>query len=657
MIKLFVTGTGTDVGKTEVCIALAKQALEFGKKVGYWKPLQCGFPTDQDRLVELLGSGIDVIPSAAVYEAPMSPDQAALKEGAETVTVRGLQRSLAELSGYDLLIVEGAGGLLVPMNEEGETWREFVEGADVRTCVVGLSGLGTLNHTSLTLALLRQTNVDLAGVVLSGAPHTDNERSLRRDHPSVDFYSYPETTDPKAASAAKDILLALTAGEDASVANDTVQMDQEHVWHPFTQHKQLKDHLEVSSARGAWLTLKDGRRVVDAVGSWWTCNLGHGDEELADTLARQARTLDHVIYAGVQHEPGSRLAAKLAEFTGGKLPKVFYSDNGSTSVEVGIKMAYQWWRNQGHSGRRKFLALNAAYHGDTFGAMAVGKGSQFHLPFDDLFFDVELHDPVTCHPSKFSPDPEAAREENLAALRQKLAAEPEAYAAVILEPLVLGAGGMLMQDPQWLRGLVDLCRDHGLLVILDEVFTGLGRVGEPFAFQRAGVDPDIVCIAKGLTGGIMPLSATLATERIYDGFLADSKQKALLHGHSFAGNPLGCAVALHAMEKVEEQKLWNKSMDLERAYMGWFETSGKSLGVDNARACGSVMAFELPGSATKADYFDPRSDAIREKSIDHGLMLRPLGNTVYMTPPLTLGERELQVCLDGLTRLIQNYGR
>jgi adenosylmethionine-8-amino-7-oxononanoate aminotransferase len=290
------------------------------------------------------------------------------------------------------------------------------------------------------------------------------------------------------------------------------ERDARVLWHPYTQAELEPPPLAIVRGEGAWLEAEDGSRYLDAISSWWTCVHGHAHPRLSAAISQQAATLEHVIFAGVTHPAAVELAERLTALLG--LDRVFYSDNGSTAVEVAIKMAFQYWANRG-APRTRFLKLEGAYHGDTVGAMSVGGVPLFHEAFSDLLFRADTYD------GEVGPD----------------------VAAVIVEPMVQGAGGMRVQRPEFLAEVAERCAKAETLLIADEVMTGFGRTGKMFACEHAGVRPDIVCLSKGLSGGVMPFAATVAREEIFEAFCSKDARRTFFHGHSFTGNPLGCAVA------------------------------------------------------------------------------------------------------------------
>ncbi|TAH36905.1 MAG: adenosylmethionine--8-amino-7-oxononanoate transaminase [Planctomycetota bacterium] len=393
---------------------------------------------------------------------------------------------------------------------------------------------------------------------------------------------------------------------------DWLQLDAHHCWHPYTQHALDPEPMAVTGAHGAWLELADGRRVLDAISSWWTCLHGHCHPRLLRAMAEQAARLDHVIYAGCAHEPAARLAGALAGLAPRGLSRVFYSDDGSTAVEVALKAAYLAWARRGEARRSVFLALEGGYHGDTFGAMSAGDPQPFFRELSPFLFHV------------------ARVPADAAALEQALAAQDGRVAALILEPLVQGAAGMKMHAPQFLRDARRLCDARGVFLIADEVMTGFGRTGSLFACEQAGIAPDLLCLAKGLTGGTLPLAVTLAREEIYAAFLGPDRGRALFHGHSYTANPIACAVALESLRVLDEERTPQRLEQIG----GWIENGLEGLrsaaGVREIRRCGGIVAVELDGAG---GYLAPLGEHLRAACRGFDVLLRPLGNVLYALPP------------------------
>lgn len=420
-----------------------------------------------------------------------------------------------------------------------------------------------------------------------------------------------------------------------------------NLWHPFSRAVAEGIPLpRVVSGHGTTLTLDDGRTVLDCISSWWVNLHGHAHPKIADAIDAQARRLEHVIFAGFTHEPAERLAEALAVALPGSLSRVFYSDDGSTAVEVALKMACQYWRNLGEP-RPGFLAFEGGYHGDTFGAMSAGARSAFSEAFDDLLFDVE-HLPF---PETWIGDPEASRREDeaVARLQERLADPERRVAAVVIEPLVQGAGGMRMCSEGFLQRVREATRNTDTLLIFDEVMTGFGRTGEWFACERAGVQPDLICLAKGLTGGFVPLAATVASDEVYQAFSAGDPDKTLWHGHSYTANPIGCAAALASLELMRESEPVFRGMEAHhRAFLRTLDPAT----TQRRRVTGTIAAFDLK-TRTASGYFNPVGDVIKARTLSRGLLLRPLGNTVYVMPPYSLTKEEREDMYEGIRGLVQ----
>ena len=405
---------------------------------------------------------------------------------------------------------------------------------------------------------------------------------------------------------------------------ELLERDARHLWHPYTQHATEDPPLEVAGARDACIQLADGRELIDAISSWWATLHGHGNPVLVDAMEAQARRCDHVLFAGATHGPAVELAEGLLRVAPAGLARVFYSDNGSTAVEVALKMVLQSWVHAGEPERRVFVALEGAYHGDTFGAMAVGDPDPFFRAFAPLLFECR-------RAGRTAAEVSAALDEL-----------GDRAAGLIVEPLVQGAAGMVMYPPEELAGMRAACDRAGVPLIADEVMTGFGRTGTLFACEQAGVSPDVLCLGKGLTGGMLPLAATLTTERMYAAFLSPERSKAFFHGHTFTANPIACAVGVASLELCEERDvpatLEGNGRYLERALA---ETAQREDRVVELRRTGGIVALELrPPEGERAGYLAELGPRLRREAIARGVLLRPLGNVLYAIPPActSLGE-------------------
>ena len=409
------------------------------------------------------------------------------------------------------------------------------------------------------------------------------------------------------------------------------------IWHPFTQHRLHPQQIEIARTQGAYLYAKDGRRIIDAISSWWVKVHGHNHPKIAAAIQTQAQTLDQVIFAGFTHEPAERLAQKLVALTGPRLTRVFFSDSGSTAVEAALKMALGFHRHGGRP-RSGIAALEHAYHGDTFGGMSVGARGVFNAAYEDLLFDVHR-----------LPFPAAGREQATLDAFEALA-RSGAIAALLLEPLVLGAGGMLMYGPDVLRGLHEICGRYGVLFIADEVMTGWGRTGTRFACDRAGIVPDIMCLSKGLTSGSLPLAVTMASEAVYQAFYSEDRARAFFHSSSFTGNPLACAAACAALDIWDEEPVTQRIAHLHAMQARMLRVFAARPDVENPRHTGTIMAFDV--RADDPGYLSAIGPKLHRFCLDAGVLIRPLGQTVYLLPPYCLSQEDMDVITDALTRAL-----
>jgi adenosylmethionine---8-amino-7-oxononanoate aminotransferase len=399
-------------------------------------------------------------------------------------------------------------------------------------------------------------------------------------------------------------------------------LDRRVSWHPFTQMAEWEP-LVIAHGDGNYLVDTDGRRYLDGVSSLW-CNVhGHRHPRLDHALREQLERIAHSTYLGLAHEPGIQLAAELLEVAPRGLSRVFYSDSGSTAVEIALKQAFQYWQLRGEPQRHRFLRLGDAYHGDTLGAVGVGGIELFHRVFGPLLVQ-----------SIAIPSP-ALADDALVHLRRELAARGSEIAAFVVEPLVQGAAGMLVHPPGFLRAAVELCRSEGVLVIADEVATGFGRTGTMFACEQEGVTPDLLCLAKGITGGYLPLAATLSTETIFEAFLGPrTALKQFFHGHTYTANPLACAVARASLALLRDETLPNARETLPRFVEAVDRMRGHSA-ITSVRRCGWMAGLELASS-------DPLAGAqVCSRARTHGVILRPLGNVVVWMPPLSITTSEI----------------
>ncbi|CAH2030635.1 adenosylmethionine--8-amino-7-oxononanoate transaminase [Trichlorobacter ammonificans] len=435
--------------------------------------------------------------------------------------------------------------------------------------------------------------------------------------------------------------------------------DKQYVWHPFTQMQDwlADDPIVIVKGEGSWLIDSDGNRYLDGVASMWTNVHGHSHPELNRALAEQAAKIEHSTLLGLAGEQSILLAKRLVEITPPGLTRVFYSDNGSTAVEVGLKMAYQYHCHRGEPQRTRFLRLQHAYHGDTVGAMSVGGIPIYHATFSPLLFStIEAPAPYCYRCPLGKDDPAACGMACLGELERLVQEHRGELAGMMLEPLLQGAGGMIVHPRGYLRGVRELCDRYGLLLITDEVATGFGRTGRMFACEHEEVSPDIMAISKGLCAGYLPLAATLATEKIYGAFLGNyAELKTFFHGHTFTGNPLACAVALKSLELFEENSLLAAVRQRSEQLALRLARLAQHPQVGNVRQCGLAAGVELvKGKHSKEPYpwEEKRGIRVCVAARKHGVFSRPLGNTVVVFPPLAISAAELDSLLTGLERAI-----
>lgn len=442
-----------------------------------------------------------------------------------------------------------------------------------------------------------------------------------------------------------------------TVGKSLIARDDAVVWHPYTQMRTRPAPIPIVRGEGVYLFTEDGRRLLDGTSSWWVNIHGHSHPVLNEALASQAGRLEHVIFANCTHEPAVALAEQLVNVLPAGLSRVFYSDNGSTAVEVALKMASQYWSNRGEQ-RRVFVTLHHAYHGDTVGAMSASAPSVFTQPFSRMLFDVvRAHAPycfrcplqlerascdIACLGRTTRPAVISASDWS-ETLGNLLAQHGKDVAAVLVEPMLQGAGGMIVWPAEFLAGVRQLCDEHDTLMIADEVLTGFGRTGRLFACEHAAVSPDIICLSKAVTGGYLPLGVTVASDAIYEAFLSDDRTHTFFHGHSFTGNPLACALGLASLRLIEDTRAVEKVQQLE----GWLRDGLEPLrahpAVGDIRVLGGVGIVELVAdreTKSAGGYLDDVGPRLTAGFLERGLLLRPLGNVVYAMPPYVITEAE-----------------
>jgi adenosylmethionine---8-amino-7-oxononanoate aminotransferase len=425
--------------------------------------------------------------------------------------------------------------------------------------------------------------------------------------------------------------------QDLELRRTVLALDKQYLWHPYTEMGGWIEHsqpLVIKRGEGSRLYDFDGRVLIDGNASWWTSLLGHNHPRLVAALSRQASDLCHCSLAGITHEPAARLAAELVATTPTELTRVFFSDDGSTAVEVAVKLAVQYWRQMGEPNRYRFVALDGAFHGETLAPTALGGVPEFRAPFERIVMDVIHVSPTS-----------SGYDEAFSQLHDLLTAQAPSIAAVVVEPVLQGCAGMRIYPAEYLAALRRLTKQLGILLVADEVFTGYGRTGPFWGCEHAGVVPDILCTAKGFSGGILPMAATLVTDDLFNAFIGD-KSRAFYYGHTFCGNPLGAAVAREVLAIYRDERILERAKPKSQKIASTFEAFSERPYVVDSRSLGMMGALELAGPSS---YFGDLGWRVYEQALRRGAYVRPLGNVVYITPALNIPDSDLDelLCIIG----------
>lgn len=692
MIKagLFITGTDTGIGKTVITAGLLAALRNKGIDAVALKPVQTGAIKKKGRLVSedaqfyRIAADIDYEEddlSGYCLENPLAPSVAAELEG-KSIDLGGILEYIERMaSRHDFVLIEGVGGLLVPLIGTKVTIMDLALMLKMPLLIVARPGLGTINHTALTVSCAKANGLEVSGIIINGYDHL-NPGLAEQTNPgviesltgipviglmpkvlglSVEDAKPGELVDTIERYVDIDALLgaAMTHKSVCRKTHDDYQAlsdwDKAYVWHPFTQMKMWNEEepLIIEKGEGSYLIDVKGNRYLDGVSSLWVTVHGHCQPELTAAIKNQADKIAHSTLLGLASVPSIKLAKKLVEITPEGLNKVFYSDSGATAVEIALKMAYQYWQQQGtaeYKSKKKFLSLGESYHGDTVGAVSVGGIDLFHGKFSSLLFDGFKAPPPYCYRCPLGKDKETCKMACLDAAEEVMAKHHKEIAAMLVEPLVQGAAGMITAPSGYLKGLEKLCSRYNILLIADEVAVGFGRTGTLFACEQEGVKPDLMCIAKGLTGGYLPLAATLATDKIYGAFLGEYEEfKTFFHGHTYTGNPLGCAVALANIELIEKRELIKHVQDLTSLLSEELMRFKALKHVGDIRQCGLMVGIELVKNKENKEPY-PVNENIGHKVIlkarERGLIIRPLGPVIVLMPILSMSEEELREVLD-----------
>lgn len=411
-----------------------------------------------------------------------------------------------------------------------------------------------------------------------------------------------------------------------------IHNDQKFVWHPFTHLKYAEAPIHLVKGEGSYFYDVAGNKLFDGISSWWVNLHGHCHPYISAKVSQQLYTLEHAIFSSFTHEPAVVLAKRLIGHLPKNQEKIFYSDNGSTAVEVALKMTLQYWSNLGIK-KKKFIAFENAYHGDTFGGMSVGARNVFNNAFDSLLFDV-IHVPL----------PDAENIDNLKETLKTWFTNHNDIAGFIFEPLIQGAAGMLMYEASYLDELIAICQQHKVICIADEVMTGFGRTGKFFATDYLQNKPDIICLSKGLTGGYMPLGVTSCAQFIYDACVSEDKTKTFFHGHSYTANPTACSAALASLDLMEKEETWQQIQMISLAFKDFAAKHKKHKKITNIRNLGTVLAIEI-NTQEHTHYLNAAAETLASYFIKRNVIVRPLGNVLYLIPPYCTLKPELETVL------------
>ncbi|MBU0952291.1 MAG: adenosylmethionine--8-amino-7-oxononanoate transaminase [Elusimicrobia bacterium] len=655
---IFVVGTDTGVGKTFIAAAIAAGLKNRGINVGVMKPVQSG-GTDAQTLIKAAGVNdpLDLVCPYS-FKTPVAPELASKLEK-HTISIEKIEKSFQILNQkHDFMVVEGAGGFYVPLNDD-YLISDLVADLGLPVVIVSRLGLGTINHTLLTIEACKQKGIEILGIIFN---QTEN-KSL----------SITEKTNPQTISKlsgipilgiikySKNVKLNLSPFLHTTLKNKKYlkEWDKKYIWHPFTQMQDYEKEkpIIIEEGKGSYIKDTDGKRYLDGVSSLWVNVHGHRKKELDESIRKQLNRVAHSTLLGLGNIPSIELAKKLIEIAPKGLKKVFYSDSGSTAVEIALKMAFQYCQQTGQKKKTKFISFVNAYHGDTVGSVSVGGMDLFHKIYKPLLFNtIKLNAPYCykCHLGLNYPN---CKLKCVNELENTLKKQHREIAGLIIEPLIQGAAGMLTQPQGYIRKVRELCTKYSVLMLADEVATGFGRTGKMFACEHENISPDIMCVAKSITGGYLPLAATLTTQEIYNGFLGDSsEQKTFFHGHTYTGNPLACAVAIASLELYKKEKLISKLHSKISFLRNELKRFNQLEHAGDIRQQGMMVGIELvKDKTTKKEYGWEEKIGIRvvNEARKHGVILRPLGSVIVLMPPLNISTKELKTLLDATFKSIK----
>lgn len=658
---IFITATDTGIGKTIATLVLATLLKAKGFDVGIMKPIQCGGMDAHFLKKSLNLSDPDDLINPFYAPEPLSP-HLAFRRAKITIDKHKIIDAYQELQKrHDIVLVEGAGGLMVPIAEDYLV-ADLIGDLDLDALIVSRLGLGAINHSLLTINQMKDLGIKIRGIVFStlhsknpGLPEQTNPDVIKKisgiDVLGTIPYLKKFSTQEIVRTCSKAVDLRTLLKTQASQNNHYESLDKKYLWHPFTQMSDwlAEEQLVIDQAKGCHLKDTNGNSYIDGVSSLWVNIHGHRHPDIDNALRDQINKVSHSTFLGLSNVPAIQLAKELVALAPKGLSKVFYSDNGSTAVEVAIKMAFQFWQNKKKSKKQKIVHLENSYHGDTLGSVSVGGIDLFHKIYGPLTFEtIKLPSPF--YRKDNWQTLEEFREEYLKNTKYFLENNHKTIAAFVVEPMIQAAAGMLVWPKGILKVLCELCRRYDVLLICDEVATGFGRTGKMFACEHEGVKPDFLCVAKGMTGGYLPLAATLTTQKVFDGFLFEYKDlKTFFHGHTYTGNPLACAAALANIKVFKKERtLYNLAPKIKFLAEG-LKRFCTLAHVFDVRQLGFMVGIELVSDRVTGEPFAfEKKIGIRvcQELRKHGVLLRPLGDVIVLIPPLAISVRELKILID-----------
>ena len=676
---IFITGTDTGIGKTVITGGLAAVLKNRQIDIGVMKPFETGL-SRKDKKWELQdgeflkkASGVtdsDDLITPFCFERPLAPYVAASLENI-LIDISKIHRAFDKLkSRHSLVLVEGAGGLLVPIKKD-YFYTNLAKDLNLPIIIVARPGLGTINHILLTIKSAQGSGLEIIGIIFNnfnnsnyGIAEKTNPRIIEELSGIPILGEIPFLSDLNmenllvATQANIDIekIVSFVKEKDGKQReySELEEADKKYVWHPFTQ---MKDWIKetpviIERGEGSYLIDTQGNKYIDGVSSLWTTIHGHRKQEINEAIIHQTNKIAHSTLLGLANVPSIELAKKLVKITPEGLNKVFYSDDGSTAVEIGLKIAFQYWRQKSPQSTQKtrFVSLVNAYHGDTLGSVGVGGIDLFYQIYKPIIINsIKVPSPYCyrCHLKKAYPSCELACADDLEDTIRK---EHESIAAFLIEPMMQGAAGMITSPPGYLKRVREICIKYNILMIADEVATGFGRTGKMFACEHEEIVPDIICLAKGITGGYLPLAATLTTEEIFEAFCGDyADLKTFFHGHTYTGNPIASAAAIANIDLFKKEKTLIQLQNKIKLLNEKLNRLKKLDHVGEVRQCGFMAGIELVKDKKNREPYPWQNKvgvAVTMEARKKGILLRPLGNVIVLMPPLSITNKELITLMD-----------